>query len=162
VGVLAPDKTGTDPHFDVCFDLRRAQFVQAGKRPLPASWLPIRVTLESRTLLAWLREHGDQLPSEELDLADALAGALRDYKVPAYVVEGDDEDLLRDVFDRVNSAGHPITRAQVFHALFGGDTAVASAAAVVTALRREGFGDLDEQRVVQSLLAIRGGDVARD
>ena len=45
--------------------------------------------------------------------------------------------------------------------MFGGDTEAESASAVIAALRREGFGDLDDQRVVQSLLAIRGGDVAR-
>ena len=148
--------------FDVCFDLRNERFVHTGKRPLPPAWLPLRVTLRSGTLLGWLREHGEQLEPDELDLADQLAGALRDYKVPAYIVEHDDEDVLREVFDRVNSAGKPISRAQVFHALFGGKTELASAAAVIAGLRHEGFGDLDDQRVVQSLLAIRGGDVARD
>jgi hypothetical protein len=161
VGVLGSSDT-VDPLFEVCFDLRRARFVHAGRPPLPSWWLPLRVTLVSRTLLSWLRENGESLSADELDVADALGGVLRDYRVPAYVVEGDDEELLRDVFDRVNSAGHPITRAQVFHALFGGDTQAATTEAVITALRREKFGDFDAQRVVQSLLAIRGGDVARD
>ena len=35
------------------------------------------------------------------ELADELGGALRDYRVPAYIVEGNDERLLREVFDRV-------------------------------------------------------------
>lgn len=162
VGALSPNPTETDPHFDLCFDLRRARFVHAGKRPQPTWWLPLRVTLESRTLLNWVREGGAGLEADELDRADELAGALRDYKIPAYVVEHDDEGLLRDVFDRVNSAGKPISRAQVFHALFGGESPIASAQAVVEALAREGFGEFDDQRIVQSLLAIRGGDVARD
>jgi Protein of unknown function DUF262 len=161
VGTLA-ETSGSDPTFDVCFDLRRERFVHAGRRPLPSSWLPLRVVLESRTYVSWTREKAGELEPDELDRADELAASLRDYKVLAYIVEHDAEELLRDVFDRVNSAGKPISRAQVFHALFGGYTAIASAAAVVAALRHEGFGDLDEQRVVQSLLAIRGGDVARD
>jgi len=161
IGALAQTQVEVS-QFEVCFDLRRARFVHAGKRPTPAWWLPLRVTLESRTLLAWLRENGEQLEPEELDLADALAGTLRDYKIPAYVVDHYDDQLLRDVFDRVNSAGKPISRAQVFHALFGGDSEIESAGAIVGSLRREGFGDLDDQRVIQSLLAIRGGNFARD
>ena len=161
IGALA-DTDNSEPLFDICFDLRRARFVHGGKRPLPSSWLPLRVTLESRTLLAWLHAHGDQLEADELDRADELAGALRDYKFSAYIVEHDDEQLLRDVFDRVNSAGKPISRAQVFHALFGGDSAAASTQSVIAALEREHFGTLGDQRVVQTLLAIRGGDVARD
>lgn len=162
VGALSQVSRGADPQFDLCFDLRRARFVHAGRRPQPAAWIPLRVTLESRTLLSWVREHGAELEPGELDLADELAGSLRDYKIPAYVVEHDDEELLRDVFDRVNSAGKPISRAQVFHALFGGESPVASSRAVLEALRHEGFGDFDDQRVVQCLLALRGGDVARD
>jgi hypothetical protein len=162
VGALSPQAQEVDPIFEVCFDLRRARFVHATRRPQPHWWLPVRVTLESRTLLGWLRDHGEDLSADELDLADAVGGALRDYTVPAYIVEHDDDELLREVFDRVNSAGKPISRAQVFHALFGGTAPTASASAVVESLSHEGFGALDEQRVVQSLLAIRGGDVQRD
>jgi Protein of unknown function DUF262 len=163
VAVLAEsDHATVDPLFDLCFDLRKKKFVHAGKRPLPHSWLPLRVTLESRTLLAWLRENGDKLEPSELDLADEVAGAIRDYKLSAYIVDHDEEHVLRDVFDRVNSAGKPISRAQVFHALFGGDEELGSTGAVLEALAPLGFGDIDEQRVVQSLLAIRGGDVFRD
>ena len=136
--------------------------MQAGAKGSPPWWLPVRVTLETRVLLGWIREYGESLSEDELDLADALGGALRDYKIPAYVVEHDDDDLLREVFDRVNSAGKRISRAQVFHALFAAGTAPGSPASVVKSLQHEGFGELDDDRVVQSLLAIRGGDVLRD
>lgn len=162
VGCLAQDAEGVDPRFELCFDLRHARLVQSGKRPRPAWWLPLRDSLESRRFVTWTREHGEDLTQEELDLADEFAGALRDYRVPAYVVENDDEELLREVFDRVNSAGARISRAQIFHALWGGTADTASAAAVVESLDHEGFGRVDENRVVQSLLALRGGDVQRD
>lgn len=163
VAALAPQPPEPrDPHFEVWFDLRTGRFSHARRRSVPDFWLPVRVALESRTLLAWLREHSDSLDIDEIDRADDMAGAVRDYKIPAYVIEQDDEELLRDVFDRVNSAGRPINRAQVFHALFGGNTDSASSAAVVAEVRHERFGDLDDQRVVQSLLAIRGGNVVRD
>ncbi len=162
VAALGPTSLPPDPRFEVWFDLRAGRFTHAHHRVVPEFWLPVRVALESRTLLNWLASHQDALEPADVDLADAMAGSLRDYKVPAYVIEQDDEHLLREVFDRTNSAGKPIKRAQVFHALFGGGTESASAAAVVDDLRHLGFGDLDEQRIIQSLLALRGGDVGRD
>lgn len=162
VGVLSASASGADDRFELCFDLRRARFVHASRKGSPPWWLPVRVTLETRLLLAWIREYGDGLSEDELDLADALGGALRDYRIPAYVVEHDDDGLLREVFDRVNSAGKRISRAQVFHALFATGTVPGSPASVVESLRHAGFGQLEDDRVVQSLLAIRGGDVLRD
>jgi hypothetical protein len=113
-------------------------------------------------LISWLREHGEDLELEDYDIADRLGGTIWDYRFPAYIVESDDEHLLRDVFDRVNSAGKPISRAQVFHALFGGSTEEVSVDSIVEQLRRHGFGSINENRVVQSLLAIRGGNISRD
>jgi Protein of unknown function DUF262 len=163
IAALAPGPSEPrDPRFEVWFDLRTGRFSHAGRRAVPDFWLPVRVALESRTLLGWMRDHADALELDEIDRADAMAGAIRDYKIPAYVIEQDDEDMLRDVFDRVNSAGRPINRAQIFHALFGGNTDSGTSAAVVAELHHEQFGDLDDQRVVQSLLAVRGGNVGRD
>lgn len=162
VGALSGLAADIDDKFELCFDLRRARFVHAGKKPTASWWIPLRVSLESRTLLTWLRENGQELSESELARADALGGALRDYRIPAYVVEHDDETLLREVFDRVNSSGKRISRAQVFHALFAGGEEPGSPASVVAELEHEGFGTIDEDRVVQSLLAIRGGDVQRD
>lgn len=162
VASVAAIGVDTDPRFEVCFDLRNGRFVHLGRGAAPEHWLPVRVALESRTLLAWLREQGQSLTDAELDLADALGGALRDYRIPAYVIEDDDEELLREVFDRVNSAGKRISRAQIFHALFASETEPGSPRSVVKALQHHGFGEVEENRVVQSLLAIRGGNVARD
>jgi Protein of unknown function DUF262 len=159
---LSPDHRGMDERFEVHFDLAAERFVNPRRGAVPSRSIPVREALETRSLLNWLRRHGDELESEDLDLADRLGGALRDYKIPAYIVTGNDQALLREVFDRVNSAGKPITRAQVFHALFANDEVPASPGSVIQGLRPLGFGDLDESRIVQSVLAVRGGDVQRD
>lgn len=162
VASLAPNPARRDDRFEVFFDLARHRFVGLHRGMIPPRSIPVREALESRSLLTWLRTHGDTLEDGDLEEADELGGALRDYRIPAYVVEGDDERLLREVFDRVNSAGKPMTRAQVFHALFANDSEPGSPATVVAALRHLKFGEIPENRVVQSLLAIRGGDVQRD
>jgi hypothetical protein len=162
VASLVPSYHRQDERFDVYFDLARRRFIGPLRGMRPPRSIPVREVLESRRLLSWLREHGDDLDETDLETADSLGGALRDYRIPAYIVEEDDESLLREVFDRVNSAGKPISRAQVFHALFAQNTEQGSPATVVEELNARGFGRLDEGKIVQSLLAIRGGDVQRD
>ncbi|MFF0455566.1 DUF262 domain-containing protein [Nocardia africana] len=151
-----------DDRFDVYFDLAAEKFVTSRRGVPPRRAVPVSEALETRSLLNWLRLHADELEPDDFEAADRLGGALRDYHVPAYVVTSDDQDLLREIFDRVNSAGKPISRAEVFHALFAREDAPGSPAGVVSELESLGFGRVPENRIVQSLLAIRGGNVGRD
>lgn len=161
VGALSGAVQGRDARFLVGFDLRRRRFVHLENKPSPHV-LPVSVALETRQLLAWLRDHEPDLTVEDLDTADALGGVLRDYQIPAYIVDTSDETLLREVFDRVNEAGKRIGRAEIFHALFASSTEPGSPANVIEALHKQGFGELDPDRIVQSLLALRGGNIQRD
>jgi len=159
---LSSEHKGIDERFEVYFDLATEKFVNPRRGVAPPRSIPVRVGLESRSLVSWLRRKGEELEPDDLDIADRLGGALRDYRVPAYIVTGNDQALLREVFDRVNSAGKPITRAEVFHALFANDEVPGSPRSVLRGLRPLGFGDLGESRIIQSVLAVRGGDVQRD
>ena len=159
---LSADHKGFDDRFEVYFDLAAGKFVNLRRGVVTPRLMPVREALETRLASNWLRRHDDELEVQDYDLADRLVGALRDYRIPAYIMSGTDQALLRELFDRVNSAGKPISRAQVFHALFANDEVPGSPASVVQSLRVLGFGDLDESRIVQSVLAVRGGDVQRD
>ena len=161
-GTLDQDSAGIDPRFEVYFDFSTSRFINPRRGVVPARAMPVREALETRRLATWVRLHSDDLELDDFEVADRLVGVLRDYRISTYVVAKDDEQTLREVFDRVNSAGKPITRAQVFQALFASDTQPGSPAVVVEELTRLGFGTLEENRVVQSLLAIRGGNVQRD
>ncbi len=161
-GALAPEWAEVDPRFDVYFDLSNKRFINPRRGVVPARAIPVREALETRRLSTWTRLHSADLELNDFDVADSLVGILRDYRISTYVVARDDEQTLREVFDRVNSAGKPITRAQVFQALFAGDAQSGSPAVVVKELSRLGFGVLEENRIVQSLLALRGGNVQRD
>lgn len=161
-GTLAHDSEDNDPRFDVYFDFSTLRFVHPRRGVVPPRAIPVREALETRRMAAWVRQHSEDLELEDFAAAERLVGVLRDYRVSAYVVARDDEQTLRQIFDRVNSAGKPITRAQVFQALFASDMQPGSPAVVVKELSRLGFGSLEENRIVQSLLAIRGGNVQRD
>ncbi len=161
-GTLASEWTFTDPRFDVYFDLSTKRFINPRRGVVPVRAIPVSEALETRKLATWIRLNGPDLELNDFDVADSFVGVLRDYRISTYIVAEDDEQTLREVFDRVNSAGKPITRAQVFQALFASDTHSGSPAVVVKELQRHGFGTVEENRVVQSLLALRGGNVQRD
>lgn len=151
-----------DPRFQVFFDIEKRRFTGLVNGRQPSRSIPVTEILTSKSVLSWLRENADDLTDDDLDVVDDLGGTIRDYKVPVYVVPEQDESVLREVFDRVNSAGRPITRSQIFHALFAGSGQGASPRAVVDSIAAMGFGQVDENRVLQTLLGIRGGDVMRD
>ena len=161
-GTLAEEWAANDPRFDVYFDLSTERFINPRRGVVSSRAIPVREALETRRLATWVRLHGEDLELNDFDVADRLVGVLRDYRISTYIIPKEDEKTLREVFDRVNSAGKPITRAQVFQALFASDTQAGSPTVVVKELSRLGFGTLEENRVVQSLLAIRGGNVQRD
>ncbi len=161
-GSLSPEFQGVDPRFDLYFDLSSEKFFHPRRGVIPPRAIPVREALETRRAAAWARVHSEDLEVSDFDVADRLVGVIRDYRISTYVVGKNDEKILREVFDRVNSAGKPITRAQVFQALFASDAEPGSPAVVVKELSRLGFGTIEENRIVQSLLALRGGNFQRD
>lgn len=162
VGSLGAEFADIDERFEHELNFATGRIESSRKGTSPARAVPIRQSRDTKSMSHWLRLHDDELEPSDFDLGDGLVGAIRDYKLAAYVVEGDDEAVLRDIFDRTNSSGKPISRAQVFHALFATTGTPGSPLSVIRSLDRLTFGQLEENRIVQSLLAIRGGDVQRD
>lgn len=163
VGVLAAPADTVDPRFRVFFDLRTERFESAGRREhVPEHWLPLRVTLRNDDLLQWWRDRPG-LADEEFRRCDAVVDAIRGYEIPMAVIEGDIEQAA-DVFSRVNTSGRPLQRAEVFEALNTawdemGPTDLQALSALV---RSFGFGELPDEVLLQSLLAIRSDKTDRD
>lgn len=157
-GVLAPESP--EGMFRLWFDLHTRKFVHGSKSPAQPWYMPVNVMRSSARQNAWARST-EGLDEDDLNLADRVGGAIRDYAVQTYEVEEASDELLREIFDRTNNSGRRLRRSDIFHALFAKPGAT-SAAAVADEIAATGFGRLDPQRVVNSLLAIRGGDVSRD
>lgn len=115
-------------------------------------------------LLSWQRAHAELLGDDEYRAADEVASALREYPIPSYIVEADDERELRVVFDRMNNYGRHLTKEEVFDALHGmrDSASPGDLPAVGAAVATAGFGRLREGELLRSLLAIRGPDIFRD
>jgi hypothetical protein len=164
VGALTATSDTVDPRFRIYFDLGRGSFVTAARRQTPADdWLPVSITLNTAAANAWIRARS-QLTEEQIALADQVIAAIRDYQIPMYIVTGEDDSALRDIFDRMNTFGKPMKSDEVFNALHSvaGEREPSDLHTLATAVRSFGFGEFSERVLMQSLLAIRGSNVDRD
>lgn len=155
--------------FDIYYNLAKSEFISAPKVTEP-HLVPLHVLFDLEELLGWFAGVG-QGGSEYFAEATRVAKRLRQYKIPAYLVKQDDEAILRDIFDRVNNFGKRLSRAEIFSALFaeseektdgrsGGKLPIDRIAQRVAS--RTGFGTLDDDTVLRSILARRGPDITRE
>ena len=164
IGVLAAPEEVRGP-FELYFDLAQKDFRRAGNRRPSATWFPLRLAIDTNGLLSWLLEFRERGGAEEhVETATSLGERIREYRIPVSIVRTDDESVLRDIFDRLNTFGRRLTRAEVFQALHAaiGEREPNDLADLVDEVAGLGFGTLREDTVLRSVLAVRGGDVFRD
>lgn len=151
-----------DARFAVGLDLREGKITP---RPARANdlWVPAHILYDLSDLLAWF--HGRPDLSEHFERATVVSRTLRQLRLPAYVVQHEDESVLRDIFDRMNNAGKRLSRGEVFAALHRSDAT--SPTGTWDFISREvsdrtGFGDIDESLAMKLVLVRRGPDVMRE
>ncbi len=123
--------------------------------------LPMHMALDAVTLSEWVPS---ALQRETKVRYYEVGKRLREYLVPIYVVEGDDIDILRNVFDRTNSTGKSLTREEVFDALVGsriGSNGERGLGLVDDQLRDLGFGSIARSTILKAFEAIRGEKIGR-
>ncbi|MFD7897049.1 DUF262 domain-containing protein [Streptomyces sp. NPDC059743] len=153
------------PPFNIYYNLAKSEFITAPKISEP-HLVPLHVLFDLEMLLGWFAGNG-QGASEYFAEASRVAKRLRQYKIPAYLVKQDDEAVLRDIFDRVNNFGKRLSRAEIFSALFPGsadktDERLSINKIAQRVASRTGFGTLDDDTVLRSILARRGPDITRE
>ncbi|MEU0677814.1 DUF262 domain-containing protein [Streptomyces sp. NPDC006172] len=161
---LSPEGHLHEP-FSVYYDLREKRFIAQPKTREPQH-IALPVLFDLKKLLGWFRTEGE-LVADLFDEADRVATALRQYKVPAYLVRQDDLDVLTDIFDRMNNYGKRLNRAEIFSALYAGPEEGAAERLNLSRIAdriatRTGFGTIDTDTVLASILARRGPDPSRD
>jgi hypothetical protein len=149
-----------DPRFEISFDLERETFGQI-RLGDPDTRIPIRAAYDLQHVLAWLRDR--DLEPQLQERAFKLADRLRNYEIPAYQVSTANEEALQIIFDRTNTFGKSMTKAEVFRAL---NTSSAEPRADIATLDNDiaelGFGPLAGNTLLYSILAARGSDVLRE
>ncbi len=153
-----------DPTFGIAYDVEAESFTPL-QRGDGGTLVPLYVIFDLQRLLQWFSERPGQ--TRFLERATRIAKAIRQYNIPAYVVKHEDEDVVRDIFDRMNTHGKRLSRAETFSALRGaepgsggGDVHLSDIAEAVDA--STGFGQLDEDTTLRALLTRRGADTIRD
>lgn len=165
VGALAAPDDTADSRFRVHLDLDDGSFHTVGVRQVPSrSWIPVTRLVDTARLLRWMRENADILSDEQLDTADRVAKAIREFQIPTYVVSSADEAPLLEIFTRMNTTGKPLTRTEVFSALHSGVAGdePLDLHAIGRIPAEMGFGGLDDRLVLRCVLAWRGGDIFRE
>lgn len=145
------------------FDLEERKFLYGteAQNP-PPRFLPL-AELETTRLLRWARHHLSPEVSDYEAAAFDLGKRVREFQVPAYIVETEDEEVVRQIFDRANSTGRALSGAEVFDALHSskGSSPQRSLRDIAESLRDVGFGTLSTEEVLLALLAVRGKDPAK-
>lgn len=123
--------------------------------------LPLHIASDPITLSEWVPA---ALPREIKLRYYEISKRLREYLVPVYVIESDDVEMVRHVFDRTNSTGKALTRGEVFDALVGAH--VRSGGEWGLGLVHEQLGDLrfgpiDRSTILKALEAIRGERIGK-
>jgi hypothetical protein len=155
--------------FTVLFDLVEDRFrlpqepIDAKSRPF---LVPVHRLFDAVDLAEWLATHPTVGSDRELARrAHAVGKALREYRVPVYVIETEDEDVIREVFERVNTSGVALTQAEVFDALVGSRRGPVGSGERLTDLVAElgqlGMGTIDEELAFRLVLGVEGLDVTR-
>ena len=143
----------------IFYDLETDRFV-ASRWEEPTAGVSARVPLvemaDTTSLQDWASERG--YARDDRRRLVAVADRIRKYKIPAYVVEGDDERVLRAIYGRTNRAGLRLEEHEVFEALHGslaGDEP-SSIDSIVRGFEALAFGAIERSTVYQTLLAIEG------
>ncbi len=149
-----------DPRFSLGYSLEEQKVTPL--RDSGASLIvPLPDLFDLGRALAWLRDNPDG--TEYASHIQDVTGRLADVSVPATIMEDADEEVLREVFDRINNRGKKLNAAEIFDAIHGGPSDGLTTAGIAAHVdERTHFGALADKVVVQALLVRRHTDITRD
>lgn len=161
--LLHPDPVNEKGEYALGIDLATEEIV-GSRASLPKSWMPLNLVFNTTQLLAWLRAYDPLgLLQEHRAVAFGIVNAIREYQIPAYIIESDDESTAYEVFRRLDAAPHKLEPDEVFEALANSDDTPGSATlrAISESVESLGFGRFDHTWIQKSILAIAGVDLTR-
>jgi len=155
--LLHPDPIPRSDVFALWFDLEAETFHRLESSEAPPHWIPLNVIGDSYKTLQWLNSwHYRDVRPDLVKRAIALGKAVREYHVPAYIVEEASEHTLRVIFKRVNTTGVRMRESEVFQALYGSEKMTVQGAC--DQLAATGFGQINPDWFLRCLKALEGID----
>lgn len=156
-----PDRP-QDP-FIVFFDpVQEAFHGPARQGQLPATSVELPRLADATALGEWLLDWPNGRDRELRRKVLTASTRIREYRLPLYIVETDDEQVLREIFFRVNNTGKRMEWPEVHDALYGHRGAAPSTVAgLAEELAAIGMGRISDNELTTCLLAFRGLDPTR-
>lgn len=159
VNAVDPDG-GRDRRFALGCSLKTGKVVRR-RDPEEDLVVPLPDLFDLGRALAWLGDHPEA--AEAADRLQKAVTRLTGVKIAATIMDDADESILREVFDRINNRGKPLSDAEVFDALHGGPGKGLTIEGIrASVASRTSFGPLPVAAVVQALLVRRHTDITRD
>lgn len=167
VGLARGEEIPTTPDPEdvwvVYFDAEKREFHTPPQNGIPPkTWVPITQLLDASALSEWVF-NWEYSNNQFFRKAVFEAGArIRRYEIPLYIVEADEEDLLREIFYRINTAGKPMEWTEVHDALFGQKSEQPSTLKeLADELKLLGIGRPSEEQLLSAIIAFKGLDATR-
>lgn len=160
---LHPDAQ-RDSRFALSYELETGNFVKSPQAEHPLV-IPLPVIFNLQEILRWFAKYPEI--SDRLDEATTVTRTIRQFEVPAYLVSGQDTEVLQNIFDRMNNYGKRLSRTEIFSALNAGSEDLAGESLTLGGIAehidlRHSFGRIDNDTVLAAILARRGAEVRRD
>jgi hypothetical protein len=165
VGLARPRPIPSSPvdPWVVYFDSKTLRFQAPLKEgDVPSFWVPVAEMLDASVLSEWVF-HWKHASDSALRTALFQAGTrIRQYPIPVYIVETEDEQLLREIFYRINTSGQRLEWKDVHDALFGRRGPHPSTLGeLAEELQTLGMGRPAEEQLLPCVTAYKGLDVTR-
>lgn len=165
VGLARDEEMPTTPDdpWVLYFDAKSQAFYTPPRSGVfPSTWVPITQLLDASSLSEWVfnwQHSGDQLLRKSVFEAGA---SIRQYEIPLYIVETEQEDLLRHIFHRINNSGKKLEWKEIHDALFGRKLEQPSTlSGLADELQSLGVGRPPEEQLLSAIIAFKGLDATR-
>lgn len=164
LNVLDPT-AGMSGKFALVYDLKKEPFTVRARRSNESESIPLPTLFDLSSLLRWTREKPEYIGI--IEKLDAATAKLREFHIPAYEVRAEDDRALRQIYDRMNSSGKRLSRAEAFWGLYAPDESDEESRFSLADLQNHvavalDWGQIDDDTIVKVFLARRGHDVTRD
>ncbi|NJL28950.1 MAG: DUF262 domain-containing protein [Thermoanaerobaculia bacterium] len=158
-----PTRARNQDPFAVYFDAEKQGFESPpATGGIPTAWVPLPHLFDASQLAEWVFgwRHRDE---EVLRRSVFEAGKrIREYPIPLYLIETNDEKVATEIFYRTNNSGRSLEWEEVHTALFGLEGSSPSTLGDLDdELAEVGMGRFGKERLLTTLLAMRGKDPTR-
>ncbi len=164
-GLARTGETPTTPNdiWVLYFDAEKQSFHAPPRNgSFPSTWIPVTQLLDASALSEWVfnwKHSADPVLRKSVFEAGTR---IRQYEIPLYIVETEEEELLRQIFYRINDSGKKMSWEDIHDSLFGQKLAQPSTlSGLADELKSLGVGRPSEEQLLSAIIAFKGLDVTR-